>query len=106
MKYLLIVSGVSFLESLRMYPPMFLIDRKCVRPYTFEPAAPDKQPLKVEPEQVLFIPAYAIHRDEKYYPEPERFDPERFSEENKPKIHPGSYIPFGIGPRNCMGRVY
>lgn len=82
---------------------MFLMDRKCVRQYTFEPSSPNRPPLQVNPGEQLFIPAYSIHRDEKYFTDPDRFDPERFNEENKPHIWPGSYIPFGIGPRNCIG---
>lgn len=44
-----------------------------------------------------------MHWDSKYYPEPERFDPERFSDENKSKFNPHAYLPFGAGPRNCIG---
>lgn len=40
--------------------------------------------------------------DPKYFPKPEVFDPERFNDENKKNIVPGSYIPFSIGPRNCV----
>lgn len=92
-----------FLEALRKHPPMIFMDRKCVRPYTFEPSTPNKHPLKMLPGEQLIIPVYAIHRDEEYFPDPERFDPERFSEENKSNIHPGSYMAFGVGPRNCIG---
>lgn len=49
------------------------------------------------------IPIYGFHHDPKYFPEPEKFDPERFSDENKGDIDPDTYLPFGIGPRNCIG---
>ncbi|RZC39785.1 p450 domain containing protein [Asbolus verrucosus] len=49
------------------------------------------------------MPTYAIHRDSQYFPDPERFNPERFSEENKGNIRPYTYLPFGSGPRNCIG---
>lgn len=45
-----------------------------------------------------------IHMDEKFYPNPEVFDPERFSDENKHKIQPFTFMPFGMGPRNCIGK--
>lgn len=51
---------------------------------------------------IMFI-INALHMDPKYFPDPERFDPERFSDENKHNILPGSFLPFGIGPRNCIG---
>uniref|UniRef100_A0A182K775 Cytochrome P450 n=1 Tax=Anopheles christyi TaxID=43041 RepID=A0A182K775_9DIPT len=44
-----------------------------------------------------------LHHDPQYYPNPSKFDPERFSEENREKINPSTYLPFGIGPRNCIG---
>jgi cytochrome P450 family 6 len=51
----------------------------------------------------LVIPIEAIHNDPQYFPEPDRFDPERFSEEAKRKRHHYVYLPFGEGPRICIG---
>lgn len=51
----------------------------------------------------IWVPIYGIHRDPKYYANPDKFDPERFSDANKDTIQPFSYLPFGSGPRNCIG---
>ncbi|KOB66771.1 Cytochrome P450, partial [Operophtera brumata] len=48
------------------------------------------------------IPVWGIHRDPAFFPDPDRFDPERFSEQNKHSIKPCTYMPFGSGPRNCI----
>lgn len=51
----------------------------------------------------LIIPIYGFQHDPEYYPDPEKFDPERFSPEIKSERHQFSYLPFGEGPRNCVG---
>lgn len=51
---------------------------------------------------IEIIIAVGYHMDSKYFPDPERFDPERFSDENRKTIVQGSYMPFSIGPRNCV----
>lgn len=51
----------------------------------------------------VLIPIFPIHRDPQHYSNPELFDPERFSHENKKKLHQYAFIPFGEGPRNCIG---
>ena len=49
------------------------------------------------------IPAYSYHHDEEYFPNPSKFDPERFNDDNKHKINMSAYLPFGDGPRSCLG---
>ncbi|XP_072400675.1 cytochrome P450 9e2-like [Diabrotica undecimpunctata] len=90
-------------ESLRKWPSAAAVDRICTKPYTIEPATSDEKPIHFDKGMVVWFPIFAIHRDPKYYPDPERFDPERFSDENKANINPYAYLPFGTGPRNCIG---
>lgn len=94
-----------FLESLRKWPPAPLVDRRCVKPYVIQPARPHEKLLKLDVGQILGIPIRNIHLDEKYFPDPHKFDPERFNENNKHNIKPGTYLPFGMGPRNCIGKA-
>lgn len=54
-------------------------------------------------DSLVMIPAYAIQRDPEYYPNPNRFDPERFSANEIKKRDPCMFLPFGEGPRICVG---
>lgn len=96
MKYLDMVVS----ESLRKWPPIALTDRICVKDYTYEE---DDFKFQIKKGMMLVIPSISFHYDEKYFPNSNVFDPERFNEENKRNIVPGTYLPFGIGPRNCIG---
>ncbi|XP_064471824.1 cytochrome P450 3A21-like isoform X2 [Ornithodoros turicata] len=85
-------------ESLRIFPPAVRIERSATEPYKI-----DGTNIVVPEEGVVAIPVYAMHHDAQYFPEPEKFDPERFSDENLSSIRPYTYLPFGAGPRNCVG---
>ncbi|XP_063607463.1 cytochrome P450 9e2-like [Penaeus indicus] len=85
------------METLRMYPPGLFLERKCVKEYKI----PDTD-VTIEPGVIVTSPIFNIHRDPKYWPEPEEFRPERFLPENKANITHLTHIPFGIGPRNCI----
>ncbi|XP_052862554.1 probable cytochrome P450 9f2 isoform X2 [Anopheles cruzii] len=89
-------------ETLRKWPPSPATDRVCTREYTL-PAEGDQPGITIPKGANVSIPVAGLHHDPRYYPDPDRFDPERFSEENRSGIHPGAYLPFGIGPRNCIG---
>ncbi|XP_044262034.1 cytochrome P450 9e2-like [Tribolium madens] len=90
-------------ESLRLWPPAPQTDRFCNQDFVIEPTKPPERRFTIEKGVTTIIPIYGIHRDPQYFPNPDKFDPERFSDENKAKIVPGTYMPFGVGPRNCIG---
>ncbi|KAF2898585.1 hypothetical protein ILUMI_07590 [Ignelater luminosus] len=102
------VLGMKYLdcvisETLRKWPPVPFTDRNTIRPFTIEPEQPGERRVRLDSGANVWIPVYSIHRDSKYYPDPEKFDPDRFNDENKTNIAPLSYLPFGAGPRNCIG---
>ncbi|KAF2902944.1 hypothetical protein ILUMI_03244 [Ignelater luminosus] len=94
MKYV----GQVIEETLRKYPPVSNLNRVCKADYKI----PDTD-ITIEKGTLVLIPVLGLQRDEDYFPDPERFDPERFSEENKRNISQFSYLPFGEGPRICIG---
>ncbi|KAL1509592.1 hypothetical protein ABEB36_004303 [Hypothenemus hampei] len=98
MKYL----DMVFSEILRKWPPIPAMDRTCTKNYTIQPVNEDEVPVDIKVGEVCTLPIMQLHRDPRYYPNPEKFDPERFSDENKDRIVPYTYIPFGSGPRNCI----
>lgn len=91
---------LMYAETLRKYPPVLYLMRKTIASYTF-----DSMKVTIPKNQRVFIPVFGIHRDPDIYPEPEVFDPERFSEEVAQSRNPIFYLPFGDGPRNCIGML-
>lgn len=86
-------------ETLRIYPILAVLDRECVNPdgYSLEPFSDFKIPRGMP----VYIPIFPMQRDEKYFPDPMKFDPDRFSD--KGTVTPFTHMPFGIGPRICIG---
>lgn len=85
-------------ETLRKYPPLPLLARECVSDFQ----VPDSDFI-IKKGTEITISINGLHHNPEYYPEPEKFDPERFCEEQKSARHPYTYLPFGEGPRNCIG---
>lgn len=88
-------------ESLRKWPPAVQTDRMCIRDYTLDLG--NGKTIMIKKNQCIFLPIYHLHHDPIYFPNPEKFDPYRFSDQNKDSIVQGSYLPFGLGPRTCIG---
>ncbi|CAG4961079.1 unnamed protein product [Parnassius apollo] len=90
--------GKVFYETLRFYPIVEPLQRKAQSDYKIP-----GMDVIVKKGQMVFISPFGIQHDEKHYPNPENFDPERFSSENSSGRHTCAYLPFGTGPRNCIG---
>lgn len=83
-------------ETLRLYPPATRLDRVANNDYEYEG-------IKIKKGQIITVPIYALHHDPDYYPNPEKFDPERFNDENRKTRDSMAFMGFGAGPRNCVG---
>ncbi|KAG5877315.1 hypothetical protein JTB14_034374 [Gonioctena quinquepunctata] len=88
-------------ETLRKYPPLPFLFRQCTKDYK----VPDSD-LVIEEGTTVQIPIFGIHYDPEIYPDPEKFDPDRFSVENKKYRSNFSWLPFGDGPRICLGQRF
>ena len=86
-------------EILRMYPPLPFLDR-----ITKETYKVPNSDLVLEKGTPIYISLLGVHYDPEYYPNPDKFDPERFTKENKRNRSPYVYLPFGDGPRMCIGK--
>nr|AZJ25104.1 CYP6B77 [Cydia pomonella] len=87
-----------FNETLRMYPIITKLKRRSKAPYKI----PETN-IIIDKGQLIKISVLGIHHDEKYYPNPEVFDPQRFSPENVQARHKCAFLPFGEGPKQCIG---
>jgi len=88
-------------EGLRIQPPAPQMDRTCTKTYNMDLG--NGKSFTIQKGEVVFLPFYLLHHDPEYFPNPEKFDPYRFSDDNKDSIVAGSYLPFGLGPRACIG---
>ncbi|XP_046574879.1 cytochrome P450 3A6-like [Haliotis rubra] len=85
-----------FNETLRMFPIVPITTREAMETMTINGYQIDKG-------TAVAVSIYTLHHDPMNFPNPEVFDPERFSQENKRKINPVAFHPFGYGPRICIG---
>lgn len=89
-------------EALRMCPLAPELKRRATKPYSFQ--TNDGTMVPIRPGDAIWLPTFILQNDPIYYPDPEVFDPERFNEQSV-QI-PGTYGPYGLGPRNCIGCQY
>jgi cytochrome P450 len=92
-----------FTETLRMYPIFPFLDRLSCSDYEL-PASNGTGTITLPAGTGVYIPVLGLHHDPKYFPEPEKFDPDRFTEENNRRRANYTHIPFGEGPRMCIGK--
>src|SRR5437899_5053214 len=86
-------------ESLRLYPPAFVMARMNVEPVRFGG-------YEFPPGTTLLASQWVMHRDARYFDQPERFMPERWLDSLESRLPPGAYFPFGAGPRRCLGQGF
>jgi cytochrome P450 len=86
-------------ESMRLYPPAWIVGRRAIEPYSIGGY--------VAPARALFVMSqWVMHRDARYYPDPGRFDPDRWTPEFRASLPRFAYFPFGGGPRQCVGESF
>ncbi len=86
-------------EAMRLYPPAAFLSRRATEPDQIGGCA-------VRPGALVFLPIYALHRHRLLWEQPDGFDPDRFAAEAVRRRHRYSYLPFGAGPRACIGASF
>lgn len=88
-----------FRETLRLYPPITFLPR-------IANAATRIGERRVKRGALIMIAPWVLHRHQRYWRDPDQFDPDRFLPERESELTPGAYIPFGFGPRICAGAAF
>ena len=86
-------------ESMRLYPPAYAIGRQAERPS-------EVSGHPVAPGVILILPAWVVHRDPRWFEDPEAFRPERWAGDLAHRLPRFAYFPFGGGPRQCIGNAF
>ncbi|KAJ6639106.1 Cytochrome P450 6k1, partial [Pseudolycoriella hygida] len=85
-------------ETLRKYPPISYLSRFCTKAFKIK-----KEKVMIEEGTPVFVSILGLHHDEEYFPDPMKFDPNRFFAGLK---CPDAYLPFGVGPKQCIGMEF
>jgi len=88
-----------FKEAMRIFPPAYAMSRRALR-------AVEIDGYRVPKNCVVLMAPYTLHRRTEYFPDPEKFDPERFTPEREKQLPRYAYLPFGAGPRICIGMYF
>jgi cytochrome P450 len=88
-----------FKEAMRVFPPAYAFSRRALRDVEIDG-------YRVSKGRVVLLAPYTLHRREEYFPDPEKFDPERFTPEREKRLPRYAYLPFGAGPRICIGMYF
>jgi cytochrome P450 len=83
-------------ESMRLYPPVPFLSRQSI-------GADRIGDVEIEPRTLVVVSPWLVHRHRTLWQAPDLFEPERFSPERRPRIPRFAYLPFGAGPRECIG---
>jgi cytochrome P450 len=86
-------------ESMRLYPPAWIIGRRAIADYPLDGFI-------IPARSVVVMSPYLVHRNSRYFSEPARFNPERWTPEFKAALPPFAYFPFGGGARRCIGESF
>jgi cytochrome P450 len=86
-------------ESMRLYPPAWSLARTVISPF-------ELRGYTIPAGANVVMSQWIMHRDARYFSEPERFDPERWNPERAQKLPRFAYFPFGGGPRQCIGNTF
>lgn len=87
-------------ETLRLHPPIQFVSRICRADTALISGGYE---YRIKKGMAIVIPIYALHTDPEHFPDPEVFNPERFNKQNQTSIKKFTYLPFGEGPRMCVG---
>jgi cytochrome P450 len=86
-------------EAIRLYPPAWIIGRRALEDYPIDAYV-------IPARSIVVVSPYLLHRDGRYFPEPDTFRPERWTEAFKTALPPFAYFPFGGGVRRCIGESF
>lgn len=82
-------------EVFRMHPPAIRLERTCNKDISYNG-------IHIKKGMMVTVSTFVLHHSEEYYSNPETFNPDRWNPENKANLNPYAFMPFGMGPRNCI----